>query len=231
MVREDRKALRATAACTCPQSYTGGMAGSPGDLVLIGGGGHALVVAESARRAGLDVCGFVDDAADAPLGCGPCSLERLGPITALRERAAVRWHLAIGSVQIRRALLETLWSERASAIVDASAVVADSAEVGAGAFVSARAVVQSRAHVGPHCIVNTAAVIEHECVLAENVHVAPGAVLGGRVRVGRDTLIGLGARVLPGVRIGERCVIGAGSVVIGDVPEGARVVGVPARAV
>ena len=42
--------------------------------------------------------------------------------------------------------------------------------------------------------------------------------------------VGAGARILDGVTIGRDAVIGAGSVVTRDVPPGARVAGVPARA-
>ncbi len=108
-------------------------------------------------------------------------------------------------------------------------VAAAVSELGAGVYVGAKAVVQVRASIGEHAIINTGAIIEHECRIGSNVHVAPGGVLGGRVTVGPDTLIGLGARVLPGVRIGSGCVVGAGAVVTGDLPDGARVAGVPAR--
>jgi serine acetyltransferase len=42
-------------------------------------------------------------------------------------------------------------------------------------------------------------------------------------------MIGAGTVVLPGVRIGADASVGANSVVAEDVPEGARVAGVPAR--
>jgi acetyltransferase-like isoleucine patch superfamily enzyme len=41
--------------------------------------------------------------------------------------------------------------------------------------------------------------------------------------------VGAGAVILPGVRIGRRAVVGAGAVVTKDVPDGATVVGNPAR--
>lgn len=41
--------------------------------------------------------------------------------------------------------------------------------------------------------------------------------------------IGAGAVILPGLRIGRRAIVGAGAVVTKDVPDGATVVGNPAR--
>jgi acetyltransferase-like isoleucine patch superfamily enzyme len=43
--------------------------------------------------------------------------------------------------------------------------------------------------------------------------------------------VGANATVLPGVVIGENALVGAGSVVVDDVPNGAVVVGNPARIV
>jgi UDP-2-acetamido-3-amino-2,3-dideoxy-glucuronate N-acetyltransferase len=48
-------------------------------------------------------------------------------------------------------------------------------------------------------------------------------------RVGKGASIGTGATILGGVTVGAGAMVGAGSVVIRDVPDGATVVGNPAR--
>ncbi|MBP2313405.1 sugar O-acetyltransferase [Azospirillum soli] len=58
-----------------------------------------------------------------------------------------------------------------------------------------------------------------------------GYEFGRPVRIGRNVWIGGGAIILPGVTVGDDAVIGAGSVVTRDVPDGATVVGNPARVV
>jgi sugar O-acyltransferase (sialic acid O-acetyltransferase NeuD family) len=211
-------------------------------IVLIGGGGHALVVADAADSAGVGVAGFFDDDAEAVLGDGGFAdggaggpggsdVRHLGSIDVASIGRGLGWLIAVGDVGVRAGLIERLRSREhdAAVVVHASAVVSPSAVIGRGVFVGPRAVVNARAQIGEHAIVNSGAVIEHECVVGVNTHVAPGAVLGGAVRVGANTLVGIGAAVLPGVVIGSGAVVGAGAVVIEDVADGERVVGSPAR--
>lgn len=200
------------------------------NLILIGGGGHALVVAEAAALTGLGPAGFLDDDTGAVLGQGDGGLPWLGPLLAM-ERAARGFIVALGDLSQRRDLLAHTRriEDAAVTVVHPAARLSPVAAIGRGTYVGPGAVVHTRAAVAQHSIINSGAIIEHECHIGENVHIAPGAILGGRVRIGSDTLVGMGSRVLPGLRIGRNCTIGAGAVVTGDVPDGACVAGVPAR--
>lgn len=204
-----------------------------GGVVLIGGGGHSLVVAEAAEGVGLTVVGCVDDHPKPVLVSGAFAKPYFGPVSAVPELGpSCRFVLAFGSLEARERVLRSgiVPLDRFVTICHAGACVSRSAVIGSGTFVGPRAVINARALIGEHAIINTGAVVEHECRVEPNVHVAPSATLGGRCEVGTGTLIGIGARVIPGIRIGEGAVIGAGAVVIRDVPAGAKVVGCPARA-
>ncbi|HYD00384.1 MAG TPA: acetyltransferase [Phycisphaerales bacterium] len=212
-----------------------------GPLVLIGGGGHAIVVAEAARVASPPhpIVGFLDDHPAAPLGAILIDLPHphpapacLGPLDAVPMIGDNGWVVALGDLRSRRASIKRMslagGRGRAVTVVHPTAIVSPSALIGPGTFIGPGAIVHARARVGPHCIINTGAIVEHDCVLDENAHIAPGAVLAGGVKVGHDSLVGLGSRVLPQVRIGHLSVVGAGAVVLGDVADGVTVVGVPA---
>jgi len=198
-------------------------------LVLLGGGGHAAVVAEAARSAGWTLCGYLDDAQDTEIAIH-LGLQRLGAIRDIdRIPTAALGHAAIGDAKLRRQWLDALGDRAAPAIVHETAVVSPSASLAQGSFVGPRAVVNAGAVVGRGVIVNTAAIVEHDCVLEAFCHVAPGAAMGGAAVAGEQCTIGLNASVLPGVRIGASATLGAGAVAVTDLPDGATGVGIPAR--
>jgi sugar O-acyltransferase (sialic acid O-acetyltransferase NeuD family) len=116
-------------------------------------------------------------------------------------------------------------------LVHPTATIAASATLGEGCIISAGAIVNVDACIGRFCIINSAATIDHDNVLEESVTIGPGAHLAGHVTVGFGAFIGIGATVIGGVTIRRRATVGAGAVVIRDVPEGATVVGNPARVV
>jgi sugar O-acyltransferase (sialic acid O-acetyltransferase NeuD family) len=201
-------------------------------LLLMGGGGHASVVAESARAAGWSIAGFLDDR---PEGTEASALgvEWLGVIgdlhTVLERLADAAVHAAMGDNELRRRWSADAGRALAPPIVHPSAVVSPSATLADGVFIAPRAVVNARAVIERGAIVNSGAIVEHDCRLGAFCHVAPGVALGGNVSVGEQALVGIGATVIPGRRIGARATLGAAAVAIRDVPEGTTAVGFPAR--
>ena len=198
-------------------------------LAIIGGGGHALVVAEAASLAGYMVTGFYDDNANATIA-EKAGLKHLGPLRSF-DAARGSVILAVGSLALREQIAAH-WAAKPQTVFanvfHPSAVVHASATIGRGVYVGPNAVVHSYAILGDHTIINSGAIVEHECVVGENTHIAPGCVLGGNVTVGAGTLVGLGSRVLPHVTLGEGVIVGAGSVVVRSTPAGQTVAGVPA---
>lgn len=201
-------------------------------IVILGGGGHALVVAEAARLSNVPIAGFFDDDLDAPAGSGEGSIPHLGGLDMRRLPLGCRWILGVGNLDFRKKLLTACppeLRERAVTIVHPRAFISPTARLGRGVWIGPGAVVHTRAQVGDHGIVNSGAIVEHDCKVGFNAHIAPGAALGGRAEVLANSLVGLGARVLPSVRIGTGCIVGTGAAVIRHVDDGERVVGIPAR--
>jgi sugar O-acyltransferase (sialic acid O-acetyltransferase NeuD family) len=206
------------------------MSPSLADLLIIGAGGHARVIADALLLQGVAVAGLV-----APALAGEVfDLPLLGDdesLAALAGRGLRRAALGIGDNHRRR---QAAARARAAGLTLAcvchpQAILGRDVVLGAGAGVLAGAVINAGARVGEGAIVNSLGLVEHDAVVGAYAHIAPGARVLGGVVVGAEALVGAGAVVLPGVRVGARAVIGAGAVVLADVPAGALVTGVPGR--
>lgn len=206
-------------------------------LILLGGGGHAAVVAESARTAGWSVAGYLDDDDHSPEAAA-IDLARLGSIQDLaealamlpqtRDRPAVA-HAAVGDPALRRRWTAEIGHAAARPIIHVTAVISPSATLDDAVFVGPGAIINARAVINRGAIVNSGAIVEHDCVLGAFCHLAPGAALGGGAALGEETLVGINALVLPGVRIGARSTLGAGAVAVTDLADGTTATGNPAR--
>jgi len=114
-------------------------------------------------------------------------------------------------------------------LVDPTAKLCASAQIGPGLQAMPDVIVHSEAVIGRQCLLNTRCLVEHDCVLEEGVEIGPGATLAGRVHVGANSWICTGASVRPRIRIGRDSIIGAGAVVVSDIADGVVAVGVPAK--
>ena len=205
-------------------------------LLIVGGGEHACVVAEAARTRPDEwsVAGIVD-VLPRPETVARLGVPQIGSDAAAAARAGDVWYVLgtarIDAIRLRHRLAElyTMAGARWATIVHARAWVSPSAVLERGAVVLAGAVVNSGASLGAHCVVNSASVIEHDVKIGAFTHAAPGTVIGGGAEIAGDCYLGLGCRVRDHVRIGAEAVVGMGAVVVQDVSAGATVVGTPAK--
>lgn len=193
-------------------------------LHVVGGGGHASVIVDVARRLGCaDITVWSEDTPDASRFPGGT---RFRPLEELTPSLPVV--LGIGDLA-QRSRLRTQFPLLGPAIIDTSAIIGAGVRVAEGAVVFAVCVVNANARIDTDAIINTGCIVEHDCVIHSNAHLSPGVRLAGGVVVGRGAHLGIGGIVLPGVKVGEGAVVGAGAVVTRDVPAGVTVVGVPAK--
>jgi sugar O-acyltransferase (sialic acid O-acetyltransferase NeuD family) len=196
--------------------------------------GHANVVADLVGADdALELVGLVDDYpdnADRTLR-GLRVVGTRDDLGKLRQDGAEALLLGFGESRSRAEILElaVIAGFELPRLVHRSAVVSESSNVGAGVQLLALTYVGPGAQLGNAVLVNTGAVVEHDAVLEAGAVIGPGATICGRVRIGREVMVGAGATILPDVIVGAAAVVGAGALVRDDVPEEARVVGVPAR--
>ncbi|MDZ4754083.1 MAG: NeuD/PglB/VioB family sugar acetyltransferase [Phycisphaerae bacterium] len=205
------------------------------ELILLGAGGHATVVAESAVAAGWRIIGYCANESSRQAGCSALQAPWLGPIEAPTPdgvrllNGSTKLHLAVGDARLREKWCARFPPDRLATIVHPGSWISPSASVAPGAYIGAFAVVNAAASIAIATIVNTAAIVEHGVKVGTCSHLAPRSTLAGLAHVGERVLIGAGAVVLPFVRVGNDAIVGAGSVVHRDVDNGLTVAGIPAR--
>jgi acetyltransferase-like isoleucine patch superfamily enzyme len=146
---------------------------------------------------------------------------------------------------------------RSHTVIYAGNVIGDDFQTGHGVLIRESNTIGHRVSIGSHTIVEHHVVIEDGVRIHSNAFVPEyttlerGCWIGPNVAItnalyplsprAKETLkgptirpgakIGANATLLPGIVIGENALVGAGAVVVHDVPDGAVVVGNPARVI
>ncbi len=200
-------------------------------LLIIGAGGHGLVVADAAQEQGSwSEIAFLDDEVKGELIIANCKVVGVTADASSLLHQYQNLFVAIGDNKRRLQLIKERMSDgfNIPIIIHPSSVVSTNAEIGSGSFIAANSVVGVGAKLGKGCIINTGATVDHENLLSDGVHVSPGAHLGGGVRVGSCSWIGIGASVREQVSIGNDVIVGAGAAVVSNAEDKQQMLGVPA---
>ncbi|MAZ72741.1 MAG: acetyltransferase [Flavobacteriaceae bacterium] len=136
--------------------------------------------------------------------------------------------IAIGYNSVRKRIAEKL-TVACPAFIHKTAVVYPSASLGKGVQVLPNAVVDACVTLGDFTIVNCNATVSHNTVVEAYCHIAINAAVSGGCTIGEGTIVGAGSVILPEINVGKWVTIGAGAVVTKNVPDGATVVGNPAK--
>ncbi|USD62241.1 acetyltransferase [Vibrio sp. SCSIO 43140] len=188
-------------------------------IVMIGGGGHASVLAEILLTQGREILAVIspEDVSQRSVFKGITILEKDEDILRF-DKDKVLLVNGIGMMpksgfkqRINEYFL-SLGFEFETVIAD-SAFVSPYSKIETGAQILPMAVIQTGATVGCHSTINTSALIEHDCKIGSYNHIAPMATLCGQVTTGRGTYIGANATVIQSIDLGEDVIVGAGTTV------------------
>jgi len=189
------------------------------NVILIGGGGHASVIADilkqqhrdikaivstvdvSSRRIfdGIDVLSHDDDIAKFdPKKVSLVNCIGVLPGSGIKKTVNEKY-LAKGYV------FETVVAD--GAYVSPYAVLAPGVQVFTGAVIQAGAV------IGSHTVINTGAIIEHDSRIGSYNFVAPRAVICGQCETEDDVFVGVNATIIQNIRLGKGTVVTAGALV------------------
>lgn len=201
------------------------------NVVIIGTGGHAKVVADIVLSSKDHLLGFLTSDTGIKSFMG---WPVLGRDTEYEPFLQHQFVVAIGNAVARERIVSSMNQANAkwyTAIHPSAMVSAVHSTIGEGSVVMPYAVINPCAQIGAHCIVNSNATVEHDNQIGDFAHISVGAKLAGTVVIGRRTWVGVGAAVRDKVRICQDCMIGAGAVVVKNIEVPGIYVGVPARRV
>lgn len=196
------------------------------ELIIIGAGGHGLVVADIAKQNGYQKIAFLDDnkekVYDYPI---------IGNSSEAVKYRDSDFFVAIGNNSVREHFVTALEEKDINVIslIHPSSIIAGDVVIGNGTVIMAGAVVNCKSKIGKGVILNTGCTVDHENIIGDYVHLSPGCHTSGQVVIQKETWLGTGSIVINNVEICERCTIGAGCVVISDLSQPGTYVGVPAR--
>lgn len=195
-------------------------------LVLIGGGGHASVLADILLCQGREILAVIcpDDISQRKVFSGiphqtddeyisqfsPKSVKLVNGI-GMMPRSDIRQ-------RINEKFLELGYDFET--VVASDAKVSSFADVKPGAQIFSGSTVQTGAVIGEHTIINSEALIEHDCKIGAYNHIAPRATLCGDVVTDDNVFVGANSTVIQGSKLEAQCVIGAGATVTQSLMKG-----------
>lgn len=210
--------------------------GTQRPLVLLGAGGHALVLLALAVAAGHRVKGVCDPRLAAGGAQHWQGLPVLGDDSAAEAESPAAVGLINGIGQLpggtaRRQLFERMCARgfHFPPLVHPTAWIAPDVALGEGAQIMAGAIIQPGSRIGENSIVNTRAGIDHDCTVGADVHIAPAATLCGGVTIGNGAFIGAGAILTHGATVGRDAFVHAGATLVRDLRPGQILAGPASR--
>lgn len=196
------------------------------NVIIIGTGGHAKVVADIVYLSGDNLLGFLTTDADKTEFMGKPILGGNEDYVGYEDCSFI---IAIGDATARERISDKMRGVRWYTAIHPNSVISKwNTYVGEGSVIAVNAIVNPSSYIGRHCIINSAAVVEHDNIIGDFAHISVGAKLAGATRIGEKTWVGIGAAVSNGVSICSDCMIGAGAVVVKDITVPGTYVGVPA---
>jgi len=136
---------------------------------------------------------------------------------------------ALADASIKEKIINNLADNiKIATLVDPSAMVHKSAEIGEGSLVFANALVGVEAKVGKQCVVLYNSSVNHDVVLGDYTTVYPNATISGRCQIGKYCEIGTGASLIQHISVCDNAKIGVGAAVFTNIKNPGTTFGNPA---
>jgi UDP-perosamine 4-acetyltransferase len=184
------------------------------DLILLGGGGHALVCADLAMECGHTILGYT---APYPSTVLPSSIPYLGEDDEIKKFSPNNIKLINGlgftpkETNLRKFVYKKYsQSHHFPELIHPRAFVSKLAKIHSGVQIMAGVIIQAGTVIRENSIINTSVNIDHNCDIGNQCHIAPGSTLCGSVITGDSVFIGAGSIINPNITISKFTVINSG---------------------
>ncbi len=204
------------------------------DIVIIGAGGFGRELYEMLWRClAPDTHRFKGFLAKDPHELAGYGVE--APILDHPDRyqpqPADRFLLAIGDMDVRRRIVETLVQKGGQflTLIHPTSVIASTAHIGTGAVIYPYAIVMNQAFVDDFVHLSNYASVGHDARVGKYSLMAPYATLNGFAVIEDEVYMSTHSTVAPEKRVGRKSKVSANSAVMQDVPANSLVYGVPGK--
>ena len=170
---------------------------------LLGAGGHAKVVYDTALKISISIDSFID-----PKVTSFYALKKMD-----EDEEPENYFISVGGSSVKdlakrqELYLEYKGFSNPITIISNHAMISSEALVGPGTFVANGAIINSGAKIGENVIINTGAIIEHDVIVEDGCHIAPGAIILGGSRIQRISMVGAGSVILPNQTVAEKFLV------------------------
>jgi acetyltransferase EpsM len=180
-----------------------------------------------------NIAGFIDDD-ESKWGEVVNDIEVKGGDGWLRDLASggekPRAVMALGEPKTKRIIAQKLeGAVEWVTVVHPAAIISPYSTIGSGTVIQANVFVGPNVRIGKHCCFNFCSSVGHDAMLGDYVSVMSHCDITGYDVVKDGAYVATSVSIIPGVTVGEDAFVGAGSVVVKNVPQGARVLGYPAK--
>lgn len=200
-------------------------------LGIYGSGGLGREIYELARRCSKerwqDIV-FIDDYnAEGPF----FGTRRMKFETMLENKNDYECIIAIGEPSSREKLFKKLTDEniRIATIIDPSSIVSPTATIGQGVIICEFTTIHTHVEIANNVLIQPFCDIGHDIKIGNHSVISPFCAPGGNIIFGERVYIGMKSSLIEKITVGNDVIVGMGSAVFRDVPDGATVVGNPAR--
>lgn len=207
------------------------------NIVIIGAGGHAKVVADiilkrkEILKEELNIIGFLDDNFQNLEYKEIFNIPVLGNTNLIKEfkNKNYEYIIAVGNNLVRKKIAEKYSNLSYYTAIHPTAVIGNEVTIEVGTVIMANVVINPYSKIGKHCILNTLSIIEHDNRIEDYVHISPNATLCGGTIIKEKSWIGAGSNIKQGMIVGENVIVGVGTIVIRKIEDNVTVVGNTAR--